>query len=662
MISRAWVYLLVGLGGLSALPAMAAERVHTQQSQFRIPYHSDPAELARLGAREVRLYVSRDNGASWELSQSVAPTTGRFTFQSPTDGEYWFAVRTVDTNGRLFPASDAGLTPGLKVVVDTQRPVLQLSLTKSGEEVRLAWRAQDVDLSVETLVLEVRQAGESQWRALRVAANAQGETRWPAPKSGVVSVRGRVLDKAGNEGVASQDLGMEGSEYAPLPARPDLEGPIAGRGGAGSMGPTDETLSVADSGTTTEPKPLEEPQPLVEPKNDGVPSQLVSQSKVESPPVTEREPVEAPTQPAGEAVEETDGDLAEIANTDPAAMSGDSAGAEETRAEPENVDPPADVLDAGDAIVDGGGADGPVADGKEAMDAEFDEVGASEGEGSVAENEGTEGVVVEDAPLAEAAAMAAGAAATSESATTATDMGPTSTTPAGTASETAEGGSATEPPVGKEVRAAKYVKSPKFELGYQVEEVGPSGVGAVDFFITEDDGRKWYRYGTDEDRESPFGIEVPREGIYGFTMRVRNGVGVGAAPPRPGEAPDFSVVVDATPPVVVIETPTQHAGTSGPQLRIRWQTREAHPAKTGAVDLAYSETADGPWTAIAEGLEDTGQFEWVAQGTPGGRMFLRALVRDAAGNVGQTVTSEPMLIDWVRPSARITDVEVRISE
>ena len=122
------------------------------------------------------------------------------------------------------------------------------------------------------------------------------------------------------------------------------------------------------------------------------------------------------------------------------------------------------------------------------------------------------------------------------------------------------------------------------------------------------------------------------------------------------------MVVDQTPPVVVLDVPTQHAGTSGPQVRMRWQTREAHPAAAGAVDLAYSDTADGPWTPIAEGLDDTGQFEWVAQGTPGGRMFLRVLVRDAAGNAGQAITTEPMLIDWVRPSARITDVEVRIAE
>ena len=629
MISRAWIFLLVGLGGFVALPAMAAERVHTQQSQFRIPYHSDPAELARLGAREVRLYVSRDNGASWELSQSVAPTTGRFTFQSPSDGEYWFAVRTVDTNGRLFPASDAGLTAGLKVVVDTQRPVLQLSLTKSGGEVRLAWRARDAELSIETLVLEVRQSGESQWRPLRVAASAEGETRWAAPSTGVVSVRGRIFDKAGNEGVASQDLAMTSLDYAPLPARPDLEGPIAGQGTEAKGNARSEAMSVAEMDF----KPLEEPQSLVEPKTDGLPSQLVSQSKIESPAVAEREPVEAPTRTAEEALSGTDEELSEVADVAPTAMPGDVAN--DASPEPEVVEPPTDVLTDDAAIVDA----------SEAM-SEQPETGTESGE-VAADSAIMDTEILDEADVApDDSSIVDGSKAEDTTANSEIDS---------VVDEAV-------PPVAENIRAAKYVKAPKFELGYQVEEVGPSGVGAVEFFITEDDGRKWYRYGADEDRESPFEIEVPREGTYGFTMRVRNGVGIGAPPPRPGEAPDFSVVVDQTPPVVVLDVPTQHAGTSGPQVRMRWQTREAHPAVAGAVELAYSETADGPWTPIAEGLDDTGQFEWVAQGTPGGRMFLRVLVRDAAGNVGQAITTEPMLIDWVRPSARITDVEVRIAE
>ena len=83
----------------------------------------------------------------------------------------------------------------------------------------------------------------------------------------------------------------------------------------------------------------------------------------------------------------------------------------------------------------------------------------------------------------------------------------------------------------------RIVNQLQFRLDYAIEDLGPSGVSAVEVYITEDGGKKWWRYGEDMDKKSPVILRVPRDGKYGFVIGVRNGVGVGDAPPRSGDAP-----------------------------------------------------------------------------------------------------------------------------
>ena len=95
--------------------------VHTAKTRFRIPYRYDAAEMQKLGALEIRLYVSVDGGRSWRHAQTVAPSAGRFDFVAPGEGEYWFSVRTLDAQRRLHPPDDSTVA-GLKVIVDFTPP------------------------------------------------------------------------------------------------------------------------------------------------------------------------------------------------------------------------------------------------------------------------------------------------------------------------------------------------------------------------------------------------------------------------------------------------------------------------------------------------------------------------------------------------------------
>lgn len=94
--------------------------VETGYRRFRIPFAVAEADRERV--REVQLLVSDDLGRTWSRAGVAAPDERAFpAFTAPADGEYWFAVRTVDRRGQLFPGEDAAIRPSVKVLVAADR-------------------------------------------------------------------------------------------------------------------------------------------------------------------------------------------------------------------------------------------------------------------------------------------------------------------------------------------------------------------------------------------------------------------------------------------------------------------------------------------------------------------------------------------------------------
>ena len=220
--------LLAGSARLSAAPIPTAP-IHTNKNRFRIPFHYDSAELARLGAREIRLYVSRDRGATWKQVQAVAPDAGKFHFQSAGDGEYWFIVRTLDSKNHLHPEGNVA-DPGLKVIVDTVPPRLELDLSQpTPGKVQLAWTATDEHLDPTQLRLEYLQPGVLEWQSVGIVPKASGQTGWAVPQGGIVAVRGSIADLAGNSINDQAQLRIApGNQAVPRPGAPDRREPVAG--------------------------------------------------------------------------------------------------------------------------------------------------------------------------------------------------------------------------------------------------------------------------------------------------------------------------------------------------------------------------------------------------------------------------------------------------
>jgi hypothetical protein len=82
-----------------------------------IPVSVDPVRAAAI--QEVILFASANEGQTWQEAGRIAPTQRAFTFSAPGDGVYWFAVQTLDKDGRKDPEDVGALRSGLKIRVDT---------------------------------------------------------------------------------------------------------------------------------------------------------------------------------------------------------------------------------------------------------------------------------------------------------------------------------------------------------------------------------------------------------------------------------------------------------------------------------------------------------------------------------------------------------------
>jgi hypothetical protein len=563
----AWLIAAHTLPAVAADPAGGA--VFTSKARFRIPFRYDPAEMQRLQAREVQLYVSTDHGVRWRMADKAEPRADHFDFLASADGEYWFAVRTLDAFSRLHPAGNS-IEPALKVIVDATPPVLELLLTElEPGKIELRWTAADDHLDVSKLRIEYRQPDSPEWQPAAVVPQPNGQTTWEIHTGGVVAVRGSISDLAGNSVTSERELsahpsardqkkGNETEYRAPVAKAVEPPGADASTHEAAALNPADNAAAIS-------------PPPA---------------AAVSAKPAT---PAPPPTPTA--AAEPADGGL----NSDHDFFVEDKG---------KNAGPTIQPKVRNDLV-----SDSPSKRPAKVQDSKIEE------------------------PL----------------------------TPSGESLDTEEPKSnpAAAPSSPKEDEPRTIVVNRcDFQIGYRVDDLGPSGLGKVELFITTDNGRKWYRYGTDPDNKSPFAVSVPADGTYGFELRVRNGAGIGDDPPRPGDKPSIIVMVDKTAPTAQLLPPQIGRGRSRNKVLLRWVAEDAQfgPAP---ILLEYAGEKSGPWQKIGDWQANSGRYVWsVDPGTPG-KIFVRLTAKDRAGNTTQVTAPDQLVIDFTRPTARIVDVEAK---
>jgi hypothetical protein len=194
-------------------------------------------------------------------------------------------------------------------------------------------------------------------------------------------------------------------------------------------------------------------------------------------------------------------------------------------------------------------------------------------------------------------------------------------------------------------------------LEYRLQDVGASGVGKVELWITRDGGANWEPFYCDPKHQSPIEFDLPGEGRFGLRLVNTNGLGFGDGPPRKGDAPDYIVEVDTVKPQAELVEAKLAPVSANPYVDITWRASDEN---FGAepIDLYYSMHPQGPWTAIVNGWQNSGHFKWFLPRGIGREAYLRLVATDLAGNSVNCDMGAPVLLDDnSRPSARIVGID-----
>lgn len=175
------------------------------QRDFDIPIRTDPSRKAEI--REMVLYVSTDQGKTWNKAAVTSPDQPAFQYNAPTDGLYYFSICVVDQQNRQDPADPYQAPVGQKILVDTLRPDVRLTAERRNDEVLVRWDIVEPNPEPASLKLVYRPADNpsSPWVPVPLSAGQSGQTTF-RPGMGAVVVRMEVQDKAGNQGSAQQDV------------------------------------------------------------------------------------------------------------------------------------------------------------------------------------------------------------------------------------------------------------------------------------------------------------------------------------------------------------------------------------------------------------------------------------------------------------------------
>ena len=197
---------------------------YSQRPAFNIPFQTDPGERR---VQQVRLYVSLDQGRTWQQTAAAPPTERFFRFQARQDGWHWFAVQTIDFQNQAFPPSVEQLQPGIKVCVDTQKPGVVLRSVQPPEGgVGVEWQVADENLDLNSLRLEVRTQGTTgEWTPINVERLAVGRRSWHPGTNAPLEVRLQVRDRAGNVGEAVTQVTPGAGGNPARPPAPAAPGP-----------------------------------------------------------------------------------------------------------------------------------------------------------------------------------------------------------------------------------------------------------------------------------------------------------------------------------------------------------------------------------------------------------------------------------------------------
>lgn len=534
----------------------------------------------RAAIREVLLFVSRDQGATWELTANAPPTQEAFTYHFPDEGPYWFTMQDVNLKGERVPPDLTKVPPDQKILFDKTAPTIRITeCRRHGDDVVMYWVIEDKHGDETATKLSFRSATAPEtapWNSVKLSEKTRTGVKFNPGNAGPLVVKLMAQDLAGNKSEVMREV------------------PAAGVSQTTSLSSPAGTLSPAPSSVPNlTPKPTETvlpaaPSDVLKPTTPLAPPELASTGTM---------PV-APTPPQPTMETQT---------------------------------PPAPAVAAPAAPTPK-----PIASGHGVMGA-------------------TTSTSEQPAPIASSTSGPA----------------PMPATPLA--------GNTASTPSSFESAPVRVMNTLRFDLAYEVEQKGPSGISRVDLWVTRDDGRTWVRWSQHDGRETPIrvALDTPTnrhiEGSYGFRLVPVSGAGLSDNGPVAGDAPELRVVIDVTPPAIELYQPFSDPSTPD-TLVIPWRSSDKNFGEE-PMGIEWSEHPTGPWKPVVnaptEGvvpattlisaqsrrLPNTGRFAWRVPGNlPTHKVYLKVTARDLAGNVSEVVTPGPVLVDLAKPRAKISGI------
>ena len=126
--------------------------------------------------------------------------------------------------------------------------------------------------------------------------------------------------------------------------------------------------------------------------------------------------------------------------------------------------------------------------------------------------------------------------------------------------------------------------------------------------------------------------------------------------PTSGDLANIWVGIDTTDPEAEITTAAYGTGGHAGHLDIQWTASDDHLGQR-PITLSFSEKRNGPWTAIASGLPNTGQYHWRVDSSVPDKFYLRLEVRDEAGNLHIDQLKRPLQSAGLTPKGRVRSFE-----
>lgn len=630
----------------------------TSQTSFEIPFNTDDNDGRLI---EVQLYVSTDLGRTWNLYSRQSPQAKKIPFQSVGDGEYLFALKTLDRDRNLVPNGPP--IPTLRIAIDTAKPELRLQIDPDKEgRVAATWQAMDANLDPKSLSLSYRIAetgAPANWLPVPTGTSVNDKRQatpnvhqdrvvwWPDTSANAIVIKAEIKDHAGNLATVVQPVGL--SAFRPTPQT----NPTAT---ASTLAPPDPTLVGHQANVAYKPAASKTKTPTSEP----IPW-----------PVDGNRPSASPV-----------GNLA-YQSSKSRWVDQDSA------LEGTFANPFATQDDENAKLRDANGLNNMmVAEGSTLNQNELapqqptladrkSEFIPQSALAAIRSNTSTQkSSATENPPLFNSDQTAAGVQSNfashslnpsnndrssnhrhsfSDQHNNSLDREQTSNANAG-----ADANSNSKRSQSSQFQFAPgtyfIVNQKQFRLRYHVDGLSPDLIGSVAIFGSTDMGKTWRLWTTDQDKTSPVSIDVPDQGRFAFRVVVTNLGGLASEIPSENTQPELVVDVDLTSPTPRIVAAPYGKDPSKASLNIQWQCFD-RDLNDAPIAIAYSDSPRGPWTTIVKGASNTGSFSWMLHPNLPNQVYLRMAATDKAGNKGFHQLPDAINLAPLIPHGRILGLE-----